>query len=427
MTQYFGTDGIRGVYGETLTLAMAYHIGRALKLVFKVDEAFIASDTRASKDALKQALAAGAASQGVTLYDAGILPTPALALYAEQHRCVTIMVTASHNPYTDNGIKIFDRGAKLTQATELDIEALFQDPAPDTLEMALETTNVVEAFYHARFSAFQASSLTVTLDCANGALYALGPRYLSPHVAHCQSLHTQPNGKNINLNCGSTHLESLIEAMKTRPTDVGFAFDGDGDRVLAVDAEGRVYTGDHLIYVLAKHYHSLGQLPHNSIALTVMSNPGILASYQKEGIDVVQTPVGDKHISAAIKNEGLALGGEASGHIIDKHYGMTGDGLYIAHKIIAIMHHSNQTLAELTSTLTFYPEMLTNHRHLDPAALEKEAFQKRLKQHRNDFGDEGTILVRKSGTESLVRLYVSHRNEARMHAVHQELLQALTE
>lgn len=427
MTQYFGTDGIRGVYGETLTLAMAYHIGRALKLVFNVDEAFIASDTRASKDALKQALATGAATQGVRVYDAGILPTPALALYAERYQCVTIMVTASHNPYTDNGIKIFDRGAKLSEATELQIEALFNDAVLDDLTMTLDYTSRVKEYYQTLFECFKPTSVTVTLDCANGALYEVAPQMLRSKVKILNVIHHQPSGQNINEHCGSTHLDSLIETMKTQPTEVGFAFDGDGDRVLAVDAHGRIYTGDHLIYVLAKHYHALDQLPHQKVALTVMSNPGILAAYKHEGIGVVKTPVGDKYISTALRNDGLALGGEASGHIIDARYAMTGDGLYIAHKIIEIMNLKNQSLAELTAALTFYPEILTNHRDLNPKVLEKESFKALLNQRQNEFEDEGTILVRKSGTESLIRLYVSHREEARMQAVHQELLQALTD
>ncbi len=427
MARYFGTDGLRGVYGETLTLSMAYHIGRALKLVFQVEEAVVASDTRVSKDPLKQALAQGARSVGVTLYDAGILPTPAVALYAQATHSVAIMITASHNPYTDNGLKIFDRGRKLNETTETAIEALFDDPMPEASVISLPETTAVSEFYSAKFNDFGRAELSVTLDCANGALYALAPKLLAPKVNTLHLIHHQPDGQNINRACGSTHLESLLKTVQANQDAVGFAFDGDGDRVLAVDAHGRIYTGDHLIYILANHYHRMGQLPGRKVALTVMSNPGILASYRNEGIAVTQTPVGDKYISAALQNEGLALGGEASGHIIDAHYATTGDGLYIAFKILEIMQQTQQSLADLTAQLMFYPERLTNHKGLEAQRLERASFQTLLKQHQEAFKDDGTILVRKSGTEALIRLYVSHRDEARMQAVHQELLEALTE
>lgn len=425
MGHYFGTDGIRGVVGETLTLAMAYHIGRALKTVLMTDEAYVGSDTRLSKDSLKAALFEGAKAEGVTLYDAGILPTPAMAAFSAHHHVVTVMVTASHNPYTDNGIKVFDRGQKLNETQELEIEALFNEHAPEIDETAiLPTTDEVLEHYYKLFDV-KPTNLNVLIDTANGALYDVAPTILKKQAKRLKVLHNTPNGRNINLNCGSTHIETLVKSAECRGFDVGFSFDGDGDRVLAMDCAGHIYTGDHLIFVLAQYLKHRGYLVNDTVVLTVMSNPGILNSYKRSGINVVTTPVGDKYVAQAMVEGDYTLGGENSGHIIDANHLYTGDGVWIASRILRIMEKTKKSLAELTQAIHYYPEKLTNLKGIDGRILDHPHLIEVKKEIEDWFGDQGKVLLRKSGTEALVRIYVSHKDEKTMLEAHDQLVEII--
>ena len=425
MGHYFGTDGIRGVVGETLTLAMAYQIGRALKTVLMTEEAYVGTDTRLSKDSLKAALFEGAKAEGVTLLDAGIVPTPAMAAFSAHHSAVTVMVTASHNPYTDNGIKVFDRGQKLTEIQELEIEALFEEDSPEIDEtVLLPKTEEVLTHYYKLFD-LRPTNLNVLIDTANGALYEVAPTLLSQQAKRLKVLHNTPNGRNINLNCGSTHIETLVKSTECRGFDVGFSFDGDGDRVLAMDCDGHIYTGDHLLFVLAQYLKHRGLLVNNTVVLTVMSNPGILNSYKRSGIHVVTTPVGDKHVAQAMVEGDFTLGGENSGHIIDANHLYTGDGVWIAARILRIMEKTKKTLAELTQAIHYYPETLTNLKGIDGSVLEHPEVEALKEATQQRFGELGKVLLRKSGTEALVRVYVSHKDHARMQEAHDQLIQTI--
>ncbi len=425
MGRYFGTDGIRGVVGDTLTLAMAYHIGRALKLVLNAEEAYVGTDTRLSKESLKAALFEGAKTEGITLYDAGILPTPALAAYSAHHHVVTVMVTASHNPYTDNGIKVFDRGHKLTHDQELAIEALFEEDSPIIDEtLVLPQTDEVLAHYTSLFHV-KPSNINVMIDTANGALFEVAPMILKAQAKRLKVLHNTPNGRNINFDCGSTHIEKMIQNADCRGVDVGFSFDGDGDRVLAMDCEGRVFTGDHLIFVLAQYLKHRGNLVNNTVVLTVMSNPGVLNTYKRSGIHVITTPVGDKYVSEAMLEGDYLLGGENSGHIIDANHLMTGDGLWVASRIIRIMDKTKKTLHELTQAIKYYPEKLTNLKGIDGKVLEHTTIKKLVHDITERFEDLGKVLLRKSGTEALIRVYVSHKDETTMLHAHDQLVNAI--
>lgn len=411
MGKYFGTDGIRGVAGEALTIDMALKIGYGLRATFNTKKIVIGRDTRESSQALSMALATGALNAGVDVEDAGVVPTPVIAYHTKEEAMIGVMVTASHNPYHDNGIKVFNKGFKMTPEEEASLET-FIDGALPVKSTAFGSFTINETIKTRYLNLYQGidseiANLSVVFDAAHGATSYLVHDVFLNRVDTAQVIHDQPDGRNINVDCGSTHLKRLIDTVKSEKADVGFAFDGDGDRVLAVDHHGDVFDGDMLIYVVATHLKAQGKLSKNTVVLTKMSNPGIIKAYQEANIKVVQTDVGDKYVTREMMKHGFALGGENSGHIIMKDLLQTGDGMLVAAMILSIMQARKQTLAKLCEAIDIYPQVVHNVKHVDKTVLEHKAVKDVIQAVRTSLGKDAQLLVRPSGTEPVIRITVS--------------------
>jgi phosphoglucosamine mutase len=391
--RYFGTDGVRGVVGEDLTPELVERLGKAATLWWGRGSTLVGRDTRASGPELEEALTRGIVGAGGAAVLAGVLPTPAVALLAQDLGAV---VSASHNPPEYNGVKLFDRdGQKLTDAQEEEIEALF-DATPsgagsvERLEGAGGTylRHVVE-----RFGA-DLSGRRIAVDCANGAYSGLAPQAFEELGAEVVAIGDKPDGHNINVRCGATDLGLLSETVRAHELDLGVAFDGDGDRMLAVDEHGSVVDGDEILAILAP------ALDVDLVAVTVMTNMGFHRLMDEHGIRVVTTPVGDRYVLEALRNEGGVLGGEQSGHIVWLRDHVTGDGLAAALLLCGAL--GGRTLAEAAATLTRYPQakenVRVNRREVPNSILDEAA---RLSR---ELGDRGRVLVRPSGTEPVVRV-----------------------
>lgn len=414
MGNYFGTDGIRGEVGKNLTLKMAYAIGQSLKTVFNPSTIVIGKDTRESSELLAQHIASGAMAKGIDVIDAGVVSTPMIAYYAKTNQMIGIMITASHNPYHDNGIKLFNKGLKLTHEEELKIESYF---TKDLFESAspygtYKVSDKVDEAYIAYIESLPLLKTyqNVLFDSANGANVHVSQRLMSHYTKSYTQIGNTPNGKNINLQCGSTHLEHL-KAHMNETYDVGFSFDGDGDRVLMIDAQGKVYDGDMIIYLIAKYLKSQDALTHNTVVLTKMSNPGIIKALNDEGIKVVKTDVGDKYVQAEMATSGYVLGGENSGHIIYSDFLSTGDGLLVALLLLTILEREGKSLKALTKTISMYPQKMVNIKNVDKAVLNNDTIQALIESTKKAFKADYLVLVRPSGTEPLIRVTLSHKDE----------------
>jgi phosphoglucosamine mutase len=393
LRQYFGTDGVRGVVGEDLTPELVERLGRAATVWSGRGRIFVGRDTRASGIELEQALARGIASAGGNAVVAGVLPTPAVALLTLDLGCV---ITASHNPPEYNGVKFFDRdGQKLSDEEEEQIEALL-DSAPtgggDIDEVGVATDSYLEHVVE-RFGP-DLSGLKIAVDCANGAYSGLAPKAFSQLGAEVTSIGDAPNGSNINVDCGATDLRLLQQTVVERGLDLGVAFDGDGDRMLAVDGNGEIVDGDQIVAVLALDRGV------DLVAVTVMANLGLHRLMSEHGIRVVTTDVGDRYVLEALRREGGVLGGEQSGHIIWLDGHVTGDGLVAALLLCGALH--GRPLAEVAAVMPRYPQAKENvvvaARRLTPAIADE------VERVNAELGERGRVLVRPSGTEPVVRV-----------------------
>jgi phosphoglucosamine mutase len=416
----FGTDGVRGVAGEVLTAELALALGRAATQMSPKDspQVLIVRDTRESGEMLEASLAAGVAAAGGDALLGGVLPTPGAALLLRRYGLdLAAVVSASHNPYEDNGIKFFGPdGTKLDDAGEARIEQLVQAgenrPAPRmgrVRELHGASGDYVREL-ELRFRDLDLSGTRVVLDCAHGATYRTAPEIFRRLGAELITMCAEPDGRNINRGCGSTHLERLVEAMTGGDHDVGFAFDGDGDRVLAVDRAGRVVDGDELMALAALHLRGRGRLPGEGVAVTVMTNFGFHRAMEGAGISVATTPVGDRYVLAELLKRGWALGGEQSGHIIDTGFVPAGDGT--ASALLALEALAGRDLAE-RDAMEKLPQRLINVRVADRDALDDAAAIWAAVEHEtNALEGRGRVLVRPSGTEPLVRVMVEAPGEA---------------
>jgi phosphoglucosamine mutase len=404
MPKYFGTDGIRGKSPEWLNDKMAYAIGYGLGHGLKVKKLLVARDTRASGVNLKDALISGALSQNIDVNDLGIISTPMLAYLTITEDCFGVMITASHNPASDNGIKVIEKGKKITEFQEEILENyLGLNLETANLKIVTEDQTLVSKYLDALQKLnIPKSNLKVVLDTANGALSPWAVKILSNYVDVIGKVGDNPNGSNINQNVGSTHLEALIKA--TPKGAVGFAFDGDGDRLLCVDENGNVVTGDRILGIMGKHYLNTSA----QIVFTQMLNPGIKHSLSQNGIQSIETKVGDKYVMEALDEKGLSMGGEDSGHLIFKKFWPLGDGIVSALLIIKLMVESNQTLASLAHEFKPFPEILLNFKNIEASSIESNEFQTRFNNLKLPIEMDGKVLLRPSGTEPVVRLYASH-------------------
>ena len=421
MRKYFGTDGIRGIAGESLTADLSFKVGKALgKLLTEKKEhpkVVIGRDTRISCDMIEQALTAGLTSTGVNVMTVGTIPTPAIAYLTKTIETDSgIMISASHNPYQDNGIKIFGPdGFKLTDEQELEIESLI-DNSEQIKNASFEKIGKVyggneltqKYIQHIKQSITgDLSEIKIALDCANGATTGVAPFIFGDLEADIETIGCQPNGTNINDNVGSTKIETISEFVKENNVDVGFAFDGDGDRVLAVDAKGNIVDGDKIMFILAKHLKEQGELKDNMVVSTVMSNIGFYKAIEENELQSVKTAVGDRYVVEEMRKNDYSLGGEQSGHIVLMNYATTGDGILTAVKLANIIKTSGKSLEELASEVNIYPQKLVNIKVIDKkTAMEDAEILAECEKVEKELEGNGRILLRASGTENLIRVMV---------------------
>lgn len=415
MGKYFGTDGIRGVAFEKLTAELAFKVGLAIGKVIQPKQIIIGTDTRQSNNMLAYSLASGAMSQGVDIVFAGVVSTPMVAYYSEVHQIIGVMITASHNPYYDNGIKVFDRGYKTVDELELKLEAIIDHGPYDVKPVwgKLSLTDEVEKLYLSFYDQLnlQSSNLAIVYDSAHGANYQIAKKLFDRYHANAIQIHAEPDGLNINVNCGSTHLDSLMQTVKSTKADIGFAFDGDADRCLVVNRNGELVDGDQMIYLYATYLKAKGQLPKNHVVLTKMSNPGMLKKLKDNGITYSLTDVGDKYVFKEMNDHGYGLGGEASGHIILNHIMHSGDGLLAALYLLKIIQESGQTLENLLGDIYLYPLKMINIKNVDKGVLKRDSVVALLKDVESVLKDDYLLLVRPSGTEPLIRVTMSYQDE----------------
>ena len=419
----FGTDGVRGVAGVDLTEKLAHDLAVAAAEVLTESGEFaghrpvaiVGQDSRESGAYLEAAICKGLTESGVDVRKVGILPTPAVSfLITELKADLGVMISASHNPAQDNGIKFFSRtGRKLDDAVEGKIERLlgqpWQRPAEMEIGHEIEDTESREKYISYLLGTIESSfaGLKIVVDCANGAASFVAPEVLRRAGAEVVAISASPNGLNINQNCGSTHLENLIATVKSEHADLGIAHDGDADRVLAIDHEGNVVDGDYILGILADHTH----LPTKTVVGTVMTNLGLIRALEARGIGFIATPVGDRYVLEKMTAEGHTLGGEQSGHVIMSKYGNTGDGLLTALHLISHVAQSKKSLKELASFMKRYPQVLIN---VSGVAKEKLAHNQRIqesvKKIESQLGLTGRVLLRASGTEPLIRVMIEAEN-----------------
>jgi phosphoglucosamine mutase len=430
----FGTDGVRGVANEGLIPEDALRLGLAAARLFG-GPILIGRDTRLSGGMLSFSLAAGAASGGAKVIDLGVLPTPGVATLAPRLGAAAAgVVSASHNPYPDNGIKFFSGdGRKLSVGKEREIESLTEDPHTE-----LPTGNDVGAVETLRDAARlyvegilgrlrpQVDGMKVLLDCSNGAAYEAAPMAFGGLGVELTVVGDEPTGTNINEDCGSTHVERLDASGH----DVAFAFDGDADRVLAMDEKGNVVDGDRIIAILARDLKERGALA-GGVVVTVMSNLGFFKAMDSLHIPYEVTPVGDRHVAETMLERGVSLGGEQSGHVIHSEYVTTGDGLVTALALLDVMARSGKPLSELAKVMEVYPQKLINVTVPDAASAKTIAASEAVEQAVSDadrrLGEEGRILLRPSGTEPVVRVMVEHADEAVCEEVCEEVAGVVAE
>lgn len=426
-TSLFGTDGIRGRVGELLSAPLALQVGFWAGIVLhkhasRLGPVVLGQDSRNSSDMLAMALSAGLTAAGLEVWYLGLCPTPCVAYLTSISDAIGgIMISASHNPPEDNGIKIFGAdGAKLSQVLQTEIEALLRGTASSAANVSqygrhyLRTELVkdyAEALKKPLHDTVNLPGMKIVLDLAWGAATELAPLVFQQMGAEVICLHNQPDGDRINLNCGSTHLAILQAAVREHNADLGFAFDGDADRVLAVDNTGRPVNGDYILYLWGHSLQKKQQLPDNLIVSTVMANLGFERAWKQAGGTLIRTAVGDQYVQAEMLRTGGMLGGEQSGHILCRHYGITGDGLLTALHIAALVKLESTSLFEMVDqSFQTYPQLLRNVRVEDRSKRmgwkDCQPLQEAIAQAEAAMGDSGRILVRASGTEPVIRVMV---------------------
>lgn len=424
MGKYFGTDGFRGEANVTLTVEDAYKVGRFLGWYYgqktKADRCrvVIGKDTRRSSYMFEYSLVSGLTASGADVYLLHVTTTPSVSyvVRTEEFDC-GIMISASHNPYYDNGIKVINgRGEKLEEETIEKIESYLdgemgeipfakRDAIGRTVDYAAGRNRYIGYLISLATRSFK--NMRVGLDCANGSASAIAKNVFDALGAETHVINNTPDGLNINTNCGSTHIEGLQKYVVENHLDVGFAYDGDADRCLAVDSEGKLVDGDKILYVCGKYMKEQGMLVNNTVVTTVMSNFGLYKAFEREGISYEKTAVGDKYVYENMSQNGHCLGGEQSGHIIFSKHATTGDGILTSLKLMEVILEKKETLAKLADEVQIYPQVLKNVRVKDKEAAQADRdVQAEVQKVSDALGDTGRILVRPSGTEPLIRVMV---------------------
>jgi phosphoglucosamine mutase len=421
MTLRFGTDGVRGVANRDLTPELVTALGRAAARVLGADRPFVVGrDTRRSGPLLEAALVAGLCSEGADVERVGVLPTPGVAYLAQMFDAPAAVISASHNPYPDNGVKLFSRGGRKIadapeQRIELELRRLVDAGAGDGpggpgVGVAHDRLGAAADYIAHLVAALGGRRLvgqSVVVDCGNGAAFEVAPWALRVQGAGVRVLHDQPDGTNINAGCGSTDPGELQQAVLAAGANAGLAFDGDADRVIAVDERGNLVDGDQMLAIIALDLHERGELEGDAVVATVMSNLGLRRALAERGIEVVETPVGDRNVLTALEERGLSLGGEQSGHVIVTDLATTGDGTLTGMLLLDVIARSGRPLSELAAVVEPLPQVLRSVQVPDGAGLEDDgAFRSELEAVEEELGVDGRVLVRPSGTEPVVRVMV---------------------
>ena len=440
--RYFGTDGIRGRANRVITPELALKVGQAAGLIFRNGDhrhrVLIGKDTRLSGYMIENALVAGFTSVGMDVLLTGPMPTPGVAMLAHTMRAdLGVMISASHNPFDDNGIKIFGPdGFKLTDEVELKIEALLESDMSKQLAGAKDLGRArridgvqdryIEFAKRTLPRGITFEDLRIVIDCANGAAYKVAPGALWELGAEVVPIGVDPDGFNINKDCGSTDLDALTRKVREMRADIGIALDGDADRVLIVDERGHVVDGDQLIAVIAESFKADGRLQGGAVVSTVMSNLGLERHLAAQGIDLVRTAVGDRYVIEQMRARGCNIGGEPSGHIILSDYATTGDGFIAALQILAVVKRMNKPVSEVCHRFEALPQVLKNVRFKSGKPLESASVRTAIKSAETRLGQGGRLLVRPSGTEPVIRVMGEGDDKALVEAVVDDIIEALT-
>ena len=443
MKKLFGTDGIRGVANrEPMTAEMAFQIGRAGAYLFK-DEAnpviLIGKDTRISGDMIEAALIAGICSAGVDILRVGIAPTPVVAyLTRAYHANCGIVISASHNPFDHNGIKyIRGDGFKFSDSEEEEIERIYFEnhskdewPTKENIGRVKELAGAIERYIdyikNTLLPKFNLKRYKIVLDCANGASFTIAPRVFTELGAKIITINDKPNGININFNCGSVHPASLRKEVLRQKADLGFSYDGDADRVIAVDEKGNIVDGDQIMAICALNLIKKGQLPNKTVVTTLMSNIGFDKIIEKSGGKVVRTNVGDRYVLEMMNEIKATLGGEQSGHIIFSQYSTTGDGLLTSLQLMKVLREEGKPLSNLASVMEKYPQIILNYEVKDKERFFKNVcIKKFIKEIEEELDGKGRIFVRASGTEPLIRILLEGEDKNKLEKISQDLKEVI--
>ncbi len=443
MGKLFGTDGVRGVANTELTCDLAYKLGRIGAYILtegkKKAKILVGKDTRISGDMLEAALISGILSAGSDAICIGVVPTPAVAHLTRKYGAdAGVVISASHNPVEYNGIKFFNKdGFKLPDEVEDRIEDYILNdkdidfmPGGKEVGRKIKVKNAVDEYAEFVKSTIDIDlkGMKIAIDCANGASFMAAPKALAELGAEVEILNHNPDGYNINYKCGSTHPEIVKEYVLKTGADLGLSFDGDADRLIAIDEKGNIVDGDRIMAVCAAHLMEEGKLKNNTLVATVMSNIGLEKALKKHNCDIVKTKVGDRYVLEEMKKSGYVLGGEQSGHIIFLEHNTTGDGLLSALQLISVVKKKNKPLSELASIMKTYPQVLKNAKVSNDKKrkyLEDEVISSRIAEIENIFHGEGRVLIRPSGTEPLVRVMIEGSDEEELNKYAVELVELI--
>lgn len=445
MSRMFGTDGVRGVAGAELTIELATKLGQAGAYVLTKEQEhqptlIVGCDTRISGGMLANALMAGICSVGANAIYVGVMPTPAIAYLTRKHKVdAGVVISASHNPMEFNGIKFFNGdGYKLSDALEDEIEELIRNNMKDVVLPIGSGVGRIDYRFDLRDEYVEfmkkcvpvdLKGMKIVIDCAEGASYYTSVKALKDLGADLVAIHTKPDGTNINANCGSTHMEELQARVVYEKADVGLAFDGDADRMLAVDEKGNLVDGDQLMAICGCHMKKKGTLKKNTIVVTVMTNLGFSLMGEREGIHVEKTKVGDRYVLENMLENGYNIGGEQSGHIIFLDDNTTGDGLLSGLHLLQVMKETGRKLSELAEVMEVLPQALVNAKvpnHKKEKFMEYTEIAEAIKALEEKFNGEGRVLIRPSGTEPLVRVMIEGKNQSEIEEEAQKLAELIT-
>lgn len=445
MGRLFGTDGVRGIANKELTPELAFKLGRAGAYILtkgkKDAKIVVGMDTRISGDMLEAALISGICSVGVDVLSVGIIPTPGVAYLTRAYNAdAGVVISASHNPVEYNGIKFFNsKGYKLNDEIERNIEEIILDnieiPISPTGENIGRVKRVEDG--QRKYIDFLKSTidtdlngLKVAMDCGNGAAYKIVPTVFEELGAEVVVIHNAPNGININVNCGSTNPEQVQKLVLETGADIGLSFDGDADRLIAVDEEGKIVDGDHIMAICGISLKEKDKLKGNTVVATVMSNMGLDICLKEKEIEIVKTKVGDRYVLEEMLNKGYSLGGEQSGHIIFLDYNTTGDGVLTALQLTSVVKNKGKKLSELAKIMTALPQILVNAKVPNDKKkkyLEDEIIRNEIEKIEESLKDTGRVLIRPSGTEPLVRVMIEGKNEKEISKMAEELAKLIEE